>query len=143
MSVELLIRPDLGKRPYRLRCRFDIDAYPSERSLEKAKFAAAEMFVKDMKKQGFEYWEKHGFTMTGPYSAVDTITLPKRGKGPLPSKDIMAAVAAGYRPGQPSNSNGVKTVPLITETDRWAFELSGVFIHDTILTELPDKKEAP
>jgi hypothetical protein len=142
--TEVLIRRDLGTRPYRLRCRFTIDAHPSKRSLEKAGYASAKMFIRDMKLQGFEYMDRYGFEMTGPYPAIATITVPKRSrqKWHLPSKELMAAVAAGYRPSNPGNGNGVQTVPLINETDRWDFELSAVFLHDTILTELPEK-EAP
>ena len=140
---EILIRPDRGKKAYRLKCRFVIDAFPSERFLDKAKYAAAEQFVRDMEKQGWRHEPQHGFKMTGPYPATEIVNLPKRSeqeKWNIPSRDLLAAVQAGYRLDSPAASY-VKPVPLITETDRWEFELAGVFLHETILTESPDPHE--
>lgn len=142
---ELLLRPDLGKKAYRLRCRFSVGAFPSERSLEKAKYAAAEMFVTDMAKQGWHYLDRHGFKMTGPYPAVEVVQLPKRSQQErwhVPSADIMSAVATGTRIGRIAQDGGyAKPVPLLAESDRWEFELAAVFTHKTILTEYPDKHE--
>lgn len=142
-SASILIRPDRGKKPYRLKCRFIIGAFPSERALEKAKYIAAEQFVRDMEKQGWRHEPQHGFRMTGPYPATEIVNLPKRSQQErwhLPSRDILAAVQAGYRLPRPDTSY-VKTVPHITQTDAWEFELAAVFLHETILTESPDPHE--
>lgn len=142
---ELLLRPDLGKKAYRLRCRFRIGAFPSERTLEKAKYEAAGLFVRDMAKQGWQHVEKHGFRMSGPFAAVETISLPKRSQQErwhTPSRELLPAMLAGYRvPSPSSNGSYVKSVPPIAETDSWEFELAAVFVHETILTELPAPHE--
>ncbi len=145
MSVELLIRPDLDMKAYRLRCRFTVGAFPCEGWLEKAKRAAAEMFVSDMAKQGWCYLDRYGFKMTGPYPAVEVIHLPKRSQQErwhVPSAEIVSAVAAGRGIGQITQDGGyARPVPLLAESDRWDFELAAVFAHETILTEYPDKHE--
>jgi len=146
VGVELLVRPDLGKKPYRLKCRFLIGAFPSERILERAKYKAAEMFVADMAKQGWDYLDQYGFKMTGPFAAVQTVNLPKRSQQQrwhMPSREIIAAVERGHlsRWTVPDGPNWVKEVPRITETDDWEFELSGVFVHETIVAQYPDRHE--
>ena len=140
---ELLLRPDLGKRAYKLHCRFRMDAYPSESWLDKAKYAAAEQFVKDMAKQGWQYVEKHGFKMTGPYVSVSPVTLPRRSQQKqwhIPSRDMLAALQAGYR-FRANGGNYVQEVPSLTATEKWEFDLAGVFVHKTILIEVPDIHE--
>lgn len=143
-SLELLLRPDLGKKAYRLKCRFLIGAYPSERTLEKAKFHAADLFIRDMAKQGFENVSRHGFKMSGPFAAVQVVNLPKRSQQEqwhTPSKDMIAAIHQGYTPTLPTPPSYVQTVPPVAESDDWEFELSGVFVHPTIMTEVPDPHE--
>lgn len=141
----LLLRPDLGKKAYRLRCRFCIGAFPSEGSLEKAKRVAAEAFVTDMAKQGWSYLDHYGFKMTGPYPAIEVVQLPKRSQQErwhLRSADMMSAVTMGTRIGRIAQDGGyAKPVPLLAESDRWEFELAAVFAHETILTEYPDEHE--
>lgn len=145
MAVELLLRPDLGKKAYRLKCRFVIGAFPSERTLELAKYHAADLFVRDMAKQGWQYLDEHGFKMTGPFPAVEVISLPSRSQQQrwhTPSSELFAAIQAGYRPDRlVRNGSHAKSVPLITETDDWEFELAGVFVHETLLAEVPDEHE--
>lgn len=145
MSLELLLRPDLGRRPYRLKCRFVVGAFPSERTLEQAKYKAADMFVRDMEKQGWQNVEKHGFKMSGPFPHVETINLPSRSQQQqwhTPSRELIAAVQAGHRPKLPAQNGGyARVVPRLPEIDDWEFELAGVFIHETILTEVPDEHE--
>ena len=143
--VVTLVRPDRGKRAYRLRCRFQIDAFPKASFLEKAKYAAAEAFVRDMAKRGWQHVEKYGFRMTGPFPATVTVNLPKRSQQmpwAIPSRDLLPAIQAGYRFGpRESSSPYISEVPLLGETDRWEYELAGVFVHETILTESPDEHE--
>ena len=141
MTVELLLRPELGKKAYRLKCRFVIGAFPSERTLEKAKYEAAGRFIRDMAKQGWQHVEPHGFKMSGPFPHTEIVILPKRSEQEqwhTPSRQMLASgrfaravIDGGY----------VRSVPLVTETDSWEFELAGVFIHSTILTEVPDAHE--
>ena len=143
-GLELLLRPDLGKKAYRLRCRFVIGAYPSARMLEKAKYHAADLFVADMAKQGWQYVSRHGFTLKGPFPATVTIELPNVGQQErwhVPSKELLPAVQAGYRARTGVDGGYAQPVPLLTDTDAWEFELAGVFTHATIMTEVPDAHE--
>ena len=77
MTVELILRPDLGKRPLRLKCRFKIEPQPSPRQLEVAKNHCADLFVQEMAKQGFAYMSQYRFRITGPYVFVEPTSLPK------------------------------------------------------------------
>ena len=143
-GLELLLRPDLGKKAYRLKCRFVIGAYPSERTLEKAKYHAADLFVTDMAKQGWQYVSRHGFTLKGPFPATETVILPKRSaqeRWHVPSRELLPAIQAGYRARTGVDGGYARAVPLLSETDAWEFELAGVFTHDTIMTEVPDPHE--
>jgi len=137
----LLLRPDLGKKAYRLRCRFSIGPFPSERSLGKAKRAAAEAFIADMAKQGWYYLDRYGFKMTGPYPSIEVVQLPTRNQQErwhVPSAEIVA----GKRIGQIAQDGGyARPVPPLAESDKWEFELAAVFAHQTILTEYPDNHE--
>lgn len=145
VGTELILRPDLGKKAYRLKCRFVIGAYPGARALEKGKYEAADLFVRDMAKQNYEYVDRYGFTLAGPFPATETVTLPKPSQQEqwhAPSREMIVAIRAGYRPEQLVQNDGyAKPVPLISETDAWEFELSGVFVHETILMEVPDPHE--
>jgi len=143
-SLTLLLRPDLGRRAYRLRCRFTVNAFPDKDMLEKAKFKAAEMFVRDMAKQGWAYLDKHGFKMTGPFVPMNIVSLPKRhqqARWHTPSREMLAAVRDGYRGRDVPDQGYVTTVAPIQGADAWDFELAGVFVHKTILTESPDPHE--
>ena len=143
MVAELLLRPDLGKRAYRLKCRFVTGSFPSERTLEKAKYEAADLFVSDMAKRGWQYMAEHGFKMRGPFPATEIISLPKPSdaRWHIPSRELLPAVSQGYNGRAAIDGGYARNVPLITETDSWEFELAGVFIHDTIMTEVPDPHE--
>ena len=141
MVAELLLRPDLGKRAYRMKCRFLIGAFPSERMLEKAKYEAADLFVRDMAKRGWQYMGEHGFTMKGPFPATETVSLQSQGRWHIPSRELLPAASQGYGVRAAIDGGYARNVPMITETDSWEFELAGVFIHDTIMTEVPDPHE--
>ena len=124
-----------------MKCRFLIGAFPSERMLEKAKYEAADLFVRDMAKRGWQYMDKHGFTMKGPFPATETVSLQGQGRWHIPSRELLPAVSQGYGVRAAIDGGYARNVPLITETDSWEFELAGVFIHDTIMTEVPDPHE--
>lgn len=139
--VELLLRPDLGKKPYRLKCRFTIEANHKPEFLERVKFQVAEAFVIDMKKQGWEYDpnrippNQRGFKLTGPYPATPVTGLPTKAEQfRFSAKRDMARVMAGDPMRLPPTS-WAKSVPILGETDKWEYELSAVFIRETILVE--------
>mgnify|MGYP001616947722 FL=1 len=96
---------------------------------------AAEQFVKDMAKRGWEYVDEHGFRMTGPYPSIEVMSLPKP-PARLRNKEALARVIQGDRLRDPG---GVITmsVPLLTATEYWEYELAGVFVHKTLVMDLP------
>ena len=144
MGVEVLVRPDRGKKAYRLRCRFRVDASPNPDFLKRAKFRAAETFVEDMRKQGWEYLNSHGFKMIGPFPAIEVVSLPPRSLQPRwhqPSQEVLQRVMAGQVV-RTNGKNYASDVPALETCEKWEYELAGVFVRDTILTEMPDEKEA-
>lgn len=139
--MELLLPKEKSKRAMRIKCRFQIDAGHSERMLEKMKYKVAEAFVEDVEKQGWKYDPnklpptERGFRMTGPYPATIVRGAPSKAERfHFNAERDTAAVRAGER-FLPKAMNYVSMVPDITETDRWEYELSAVFIHDEILVE--------
>ena len=139
--VELLLRPDLGKKAYRLKCRFTIEANHKPEYLEKVKYKVAEEFINDIKKQGWEYDpnrlppSERGFKLTGPYPATPMTGLPTKAEQfRFNAKRDMPRIAAGDKMRLPE-LNYAQSVPLLGETDKWEYELSAVFIHATILVE--------
>ena len=142
---EIILRPDRGKQAYRMRCSFSIGAFPSERSLEKAKYAFAEQFVRDMAKQGWEYLDKYGFELTGPEAPVEVMTLPPRRQQEqwhVASAQMLAAAQAGARPDRLSRNGGyARNVPPVAESEKWEFKLAGVFVREALRVEYPDEHE--
>ena len=141
--TELIIRPDLGKHPYRLRCRFTVPAYPNAILLERAKYQAADLFIRDMRKQGWEYMPRHGFTMSGPYPVTDTAPLPKRSAQPkwhTPSREVLQRIEAGQTV-RAADADFAKEVPKLSESENWEYELAGVFLRDMIRSVVPDPHE--
>ena len=142
MAVELILRPDLGKRPLRLKCRFKVEPQPSPRQLELAKNHCADLFVQEMAKQGFAYMSQFQFRITGPYVFMEPSSPPSPKR--LRAKDMLPQVAQGAR-FLDEGETGVQEMPAILYTEYWEYELSAVFLHDTIMGEyaLPhEEKEA-
>ena len=138
-----IIRPDFGSKAYRLHCRFTMPAYPRADFLAKAKFEAAELFVKDMAKQGFNYIDKHGFKMTGPYQHTVIRNLPsmhEQERWHQSSRDMLADVKAGRAP-RATGPGYVSSVLDLSESELWEYDLGGVFVHKTIVVEYPEEHE--
>ena len=141
----LLFRPDLGKKAYRLKCRFVIEAFPTQDWLDKKKIETAERFVSDMKKQGWEYDpnkivpSERGFKLRGPFQATPVMVLPKAPRI-IPNHEALARVKAGDLMRDTGEDYAV-TVPILSESAQWEYEISAVFIRSTILVETPDKHE--
>lgn len=148
MSIpEILIRPDLGKKAYRLKCRFTVDAHISPERFEKLKFEVAEAWVEDMKLQGWEYdpnrieKSQRGFNLSGPFYITPVTGLPKfHERRKMTSKEMLPMVAQGRRVFDEGRDWAVPVTPL-NQSDKWDWEISAVFIHETILTEIPDAHE--
>ena len=140
-------RPDLGKRPYMLHCRFQIEAYPTPGMLDRAKYAAAEQFIADMKVKGWDYIgessrlpaEVRGFKMTFKGAHIETMTLHRPKRAPS-SREMLPHVMQGAK-FRADERPTVMTVPEINATEFWDYDLRGVFLHDTILAEVPDLHE--
>ena len=137
----LLLRPDLGKKAYRLRCRFSTPAYPKAAWLEEAKYTAAEQFVKDLAKQGFQYLDRHGFQMTGPFPKLNISSTLPRHSWQYSAREALARMQAGLPVGDRHGRSHVSAVSPLDASEEWDYELAGVFIHNTILTEMPDAHE--
>ena len=145
--VDILLRTDLPKKAYRLRCRFTIEAYPKQEWLDRAKLKAAEMFVEDMIKQGWQYDpnkihpNSRGFKLTGPYTATPITGLPKLNTiKRITNKEALARVSAGD-PMRDTGEDWAVTLPGLFESNSWEYELSAVFIRTTILVETPSLHE--
>ena len=146
---ELLLRPSLERRAHRLKCRFPIDAAPIhpykraiwERELEKAKRKWAEWFIEEMRKEGWAYLDRYGFRMRGPFPQTVTSAPVKRPPWHIPTRDLIAAVRAGYRLPPPPDDGAVRSMPLLTETERWEFELTAMFSREALRIEIPDPHE--
>ncbi len=138
-----LIRPDLGRRAYRLKCRFVIEAYPTAGRLATVKVEAAERFVEDMAKQGYEYMDKHGVTEPRLIGAVTPITgAPTRAQRErFDAAAALPNVMAGDRLRLQHEMDYAVTIPLLNQVDAWQYEITAVFVHKTLLVETPDDHE--
>jgi hypothetical protein len=146
---ELLIRPDLPKRAYRLKCRFTTGAGVSEHSdaFIRVRNEVAWRWVVDMEKQGWKYdpnkYEPsaRGFTCTGPYPVTPVTGVPKfHQRKKYTSKEMYARVMAGD-PCRDEGQDWVVPVLGVHESDKWDWELTAVFIRTMILTEIPEAHE--
>ena len=143
MGVEFLHRPDRGKGAYRLKCRFVIDASPTSMwgraiwatELNRMKIEVAERFVEDMAKQGFEYLDKYGIQMFGPFPTTPEPIGLKRPRR-LTAAEMLPGVMAGNRFRANGESMATLVLPL-AENETWEYELRAVFVHPTLVIEYP------
>lgn len=134
----LILNPAREAKPYRLRCRFKTDPHPGRDRLEREKVRVAEMFVRDMHKQGWENDTRYGFTMKGPFPMVTPITLHPRRM--LTAREMAPMVARGARFLDNADS-GVRELPSLALSEYWEYEIAGVFVRPQIMTEYPDPHE--
>ena len=134
----LIIPKQREHKPYRLKCRFKADPYPSQGRLDQEKVIIAEQFVKDMHKQGWEYDGRHGLTMTGPYPMVTPITIHPRRM--LTAREMASGVANGQR-FRDDGEDAVSIVPRLSLSEHWEYEITGVFVREQIMVEYPDPHE--
>ena len=136
--MQTIIRPSRDNKPYRLRCRFKIEPYPRMERLDREKVNVAERFVKDMHQQGWENDGRFGFKMTGPFPTVSPVTvrMPR-----IPTaKEMLPYVLNGARFLDKGEDTAQLVVPLM-ESESWEYELSGVFIRQQMMSEVPDLHE--
>ena len=137
--ANVLIRPTLDKQPYRLRCRFKIEPRPSRERIDREKVRVAEMFIADMKKQGWVYDTRFGFEITGPFVPLvpQTIRIPRTPT----AREMAYAVSQGARFLDDGRTPGVMLSSGLGASEWWEYEISTVFIRTQILTEQPDAHE--
>lgn len=149
MDAQLLIRSSRDKKAYRLKCRFKIEPAPSPvrdamahmrwmSRLETEKVRVAEMFVRDLKVEGWENLPGYGFRMRGPMPHIEPVEIhmPPR----LSANEMLPQVAQGARC-LDKGEDYAKPVPTLAMSEWWEFEISGVFAREEILTEYPDPHE--
>ncbi len=137
-TLQIIAKPSLDRKAYRLKCRFKVEPYPKRERLKREKVRVAEMFVADMDKQGWKYIPQHGFTMKGPFSFVAPTTLhtPRA----LSAREMLPMVMNGGR-FRDNGGSVAKPVLALSMTEYWEFELTGVFSRPQIMTEYPDLNE--
>ncbi len=138
VDVQTLVRPSLDRKAYRLKCRFKIEPLPRIGRLKYEKVRIAEMFVRDMEKQGWSYVSKYGFTMKGPFAFVvpTTLHIPHSPS----AREMLPGVMNGLR-FRDKGGSMASLVPPLNGVEGWEYELSGVFSRPAILTEVPDLDE--
>lgn len=137
-EFQIAVKPTLDNRPYRLRCRFKIEPYPRLDRLDKEKVRVAERFVRDMKLQGWEYDNRHGFKMSGPFPMIEPTTI--RVPLSLSAREMLPRLVQGER-FLDLGVDTAKPMPQLNSSEWWEYELAGVFIRLAILTERPDAHE--
>lgn len=138
MSVELLLPKTLDKKAYRLRARFKIEPYPTRDRLDREKVRVADMFVRDMHKQGWENAERYGFRLRGPFPmAAPSVIRPRR---TLAARHMESGVAQGER-FLDDGEDTATLVPALNATEWWEYEIAAVFSRTAILVEIPDRHE--
>lgn len=136
-----LIRPDLGYKPYRMRCRVRTLAGRGPDLQGKAVLAQVESWIDQMATRGFEYNERHeGLKLVGgPYPVVETVQIP-RPKKRMSNKEMRWRVSQGD-PCRDDIQSFAMTVPALGQVEFWEYEVSAVFVHKTILVETPSVEE--
>ena len=134
--TQIFIKSSRDKEPYRLKCRFKVDPGTKPRDSEKVR--VAEMFVVDMKKQGWIHDNRFQFEMTGPYPVISPITIHTTPT--LKAKDMLNGVSQGDRFLAPEGTVA-GPMPTLVESAAWDYELKGVFVREELLTETPDLHE--
>ncbi len=137
-APQLITKPSLDRKAYRLKCRFKIEPSPRLGRLEREKVRIAERFVNDMGKQGWTYIPQHGFTMKGPYPYVapTTLHIPHA----LTAREMLPGVTNGLR-FRDSGGSMASLVPSLNSTEWWEYELAGVFSRPQIMVEQPKLHE--
>ena len=110
----------------------------SQDRLDREKVKVADRFVTDMHKQGWEYVERYGFKMTGPYPMVVPVTIrPRR----MPTaREMLPRVARGER-FLDDGETGVSFVSSLGASEYFEYEIAAVFSREQILTERADAHE--
>ena len=137
-APQLQLKPSRDRKAYRLHCRFKIEPYPREERLDREKVRLAEIFVADMHKRGWEYVERFGFKMTGPFPMVQPVSIHVPSL--LSAKQMLSGVANGQR-FRDEGHDYASLVPSLDMTEYWDFDLEGVFHRPQLMVEYADPHE--
>ena len=136
----ILLRKDLGRRPYKMRCRFEIEADHTRGQLEKARKVALNKFIADIGKRGWEYVERIQPRITGPYPNVQPgSSLPKPQR--VSAKRMLPEIMQGNKFRGDTRVDGIQSPEPIDATEWVQYEIEAYFVHDTILVDTPDLHE--
>ena len=138
MGIELILPRELGKKAYRLKSRFVIEARPSRERLKQGALRCMEMFIVDMHKRGWEHVSREWPRLKGPFTPVVPMTIHVR--RPPSSREMEYAVRQGATFRAKPETLAQNVTPL-EQNESWEYELSLVFIRDTIRFEVPDLHE--
>ena len=137
-TLQIIAKPTLDRKAYRLKARFKIEPYPRPSRLDLAKVRMAERFVKDMHNRGWEYVERFGFKMTGPFPMVEPVMIHR--PRTIGAREMLAGVLAG-KPFRDEGTDYAKPVLGLDMQEYWEYELAGTFARPQLLTEYPDPHE--
>ena len=138
MSISLLLKPDLDKKAYRMKCRFVIEPYPAPDSLKEGALKAHDWFVTDMAKEGWTYVSGERPRLRGPFPQVVPMTI-HRPHIPSSSEMFLAVMqGARFRAGAETIA---KTVLPLSQSEYWEYELALVFYRNPLVADVPDLHE--
>ena len=133
-----IISPTRDRKAYRLKCRFKIYPHPLPSSLGIEKVRVAEMFVSDMRKQGWENLPAHGFRMYGPFPYVAPVTIhPVKA---MTAREMLPLIRQGATIRDRGHDAAIR-MPSLKASEWWEYEIAGVFSRPEILTEYADPHE--
>ena len=159
--ADLLIRPDLGRKAYRLRCAFTVPAFtvrpgasPTEcvtrrnvydEAVKRSAVKVAEKFVVDMGLQGWEIEEKHGFQISGPHTVTPIRSIPKRSRQEhwqLPAEKALSILYFGGKiPRLGPDPGYVTAVAPLNESEDWEYRIAAVFSRPTLVFEYDETQK--
>ena len=132
MSTTLLLRKETVQQPYKLTCRFTVDAplrgIKTERWLDYAQreyVRCCNQFVRDMEKQGWKFVGGGLPFSGGPYSYIDPRGVPKRPIKPARQKGRPSAPIAEWD--KVDWGHYTENVVTVQEHERWDYEFYGIF----------------
>lgn len=137
-TPQFLIKPTQDQKPYRLRCRFKTDPYPTKDRLDREKVKIAETFVVDMHKQGWEHDGRFDFEMTGPFPMITPVTI-RPCKMPA-AREMLPYILSGAT-FRDSGENSAVMMPTLALSEGWEYEIAGIFVRPQIMTEYADRHE--
>ena len=137
-APQLMIKPSRDRKPLKLHCRFKIEAYPLPSRLDRARVRTAEEFVRDMHKQGWEHVERFGFTMTGPFPRVETVTIHPVSQ--LSAREMLPAVMQG-NPLRDRGQDYASAVLPLGMNEYWEYDIVAVFQRPQMVIEYADLHE--